>query len=236
MNRLYMEHNRLTRLEAFTFAGMPNIRFISLQYNQISSVDKDAFQRTQQRPLDKLNTLKLSFNRIRELDEEIFKNLPSLSHLLLQYNQILQLHPQLFQPVPTLETLYLHNNPLRTLDPAQFANLAYLKILNLKRTGLSSLDDQLFSDLVRLEKLYLLRNRLQTLSPAHVANIPMPFELDIEGNPMRCCPDLQWLKDAETADAIKNRAEPTCQAPEDWNNLSCSLANLRGELFQEISL
>ncbi len=209
---LSIDNNLLTRVEAFTFAEIPNTSKISLQNNNINYVDKDAFQGTRN-----LSMINLGTNQITHLDENTFQNLTKLRFLFLQNNLFRQLPNQLFQPVPTLETLHIQNNPLHSLNAFQFANLVNLTILNLsflhlKDFGLSSQDIQQFQDQTSLQELQLSGNNLQTLFSTQVANIARPFRLYLGGNRMQCCPDLEWLKAEETAGTIQLVSEPSCHA------------------------
>ena len=59
LDTLAMNHNQLTRLEAGEFEGLPRLTSLSLDYNKISYIDREAFRGLEGRRLTRLT---LGFN------------------------------------------------------------------------------------------------------------------------------------------------------------------------------
>lgn len=76
-------------IDANAFDGLRNLTVLVLTFNSITSLNSNWFI------FPKLTYLDLSYNRIENLDENVFRQLPSLNILYLQYNQISFLPPNL---------------------------------------------------------------------------------------------------------------------------------------------
>ncbi len=227
--KLDINWNNINSLGAEVFSEMPDLRVLMLRGNSIAYVDPNALQGVQ-----KLRKLDLTSNEIVDLAADFFAPVPDLKFLILGDNNIDTLDPQIFQYTLSLQAIYLHRNPLGSVDENLFRNLASLRVLKLMKTDLGSLPMDLLSDLISLEWLDLRGNSLTTLTSTHLQNIPLlpqnPFILEIGDNPLVCCPDMLFLKNAADAGGViwwknSNRysSPPQCtDTPWDTLNTVCT--------------
>ena len=93
------------------FPDLPNLRTITLEYNQIRTIEPQTFQN-----LPNLRQIVLHNNQIRNIEPQAFQNLPRLERIELYINLIEHIDPQTFQDLPNLQQIYLMRNPLQNID------------------------------------------------------------------------------------------------------------------------
>ncbi|XP_026024073.1 keratocan isoform X2 [Astatotilapia calliptera] len=143
----FANHNHLSSVPSALPAGLKQLR---LAYNQISSINPEAFQN-----LHSLTLLLLQGNRLNTITEGDLRGLVSLNLLDLSGNS--------FSTIPrhlpsSVEQLYLSNNSLTGLDVDSFEGFLNLKYLRLSHCGLQNREvhSQVFnhSSLVELDLSY----------------------------------------------------------------------------------
>ncbi len=229
VKQLDMQDNDINSLGANVLSEMSNLKVLMLSGNKIASVDPNALQ-----GVPKLRKLDLSSNEIVDLPADLFAPVAELRQLFLGNNNIGSLDSQLFQYTLNLKDIWLFKNPLGTVSHDLFKNLSSLKVLKLRKTDLASLPVDLLSDLISLKWLDLRGNSLTTLTSTHMQNIPLSpqstFILEIGDNPLVCCPDMLFLKNAADAGGViwwkrfkKNSSPPQCtDTPWDTLNTVCT--------------
>jgi hypothetical protein len=150
LNRLYLENNRIRKLQPGIFNNLLNLKKLLLKDNQI-----------------------------RELKVGIFNNLPSLILLDLQDNEIQELYPDTFINLPELKELKLNNNQIRELQPGIFNNLSRLYKLYLYNNQIRELQPNIFYNLKNLKYLYLYNNLIPKLKPNSYYGLPTHVEINI---------------------------------------------------------
>lgn len=126
LRRLSAKANRVTELDADTFAIAANLEQIYMQDNWIVSINENAFS-----SLQKLEILDLSRNNINHLFRDTFKHLNNLKRLLLNANSLEKLDEGLFRNNAKLEHIQLSNNRLINIYPHIFENSFALKAVGL---------------------------------------------------------------------------------------------------------
>ncbi|XP_067852849.1 relaxin receptor 1 [Heptranchias perlo] len=129
-----------------------NVMVMKLGYNNITALTDDLFIRYQQ-----LDTLVLQNNLISSISSRAFSGLFKLKKLLLSHNQITVLKPGLFRDLHQLEWLIVDNNFIRIVTQKSFVGLKSLFFL------------------------YMMNNSLDQI-PNICAELPKLNWLDIEGN------------------------------------------------------
>ncbi|NXT69403.1 IGS10 protein, partial [Chaetops frenatus] len=167
--------------------------------------------------------LKMSYNKVRRLQQDVFYGLKSLVRLHMDHNQIEFVNPNVFYGLTSLRLVHLDGNLLQQLHPDTFVTLRYsqifrisfLKHISLSDNVLTSLPQEMFSYMSELESIYL------------------------HGNPWSCDCSLQgfveWAQ--ERPDVIKCRRErsssvqqcPICASPK--NHKGKSLVDLPSASF-----
>ncbi|KAK4873436.1 hypothetical protein RN001_015465 [Aquatica leii] len=127
--------------------------------------------------------LRLSYNRIKTLDQFPFKCLPLLNHLYLDFNDLAQL-PQ-FESLSYLTKLFLNNNDISKIDDA-FLGLENLNELNLAHNKILIILANDFRDLHQLKTLNLQHNALHNITLPKINLI----ELNLENNNLKLMPNL----------------------------------------------
>ena len=177
LEKLILNHNRLSALlPTDCFAGMNQLRELSLEGNQISHLPDKIFK-----DLSGLLFLKLCINHISVLPKRIFYNLPKLYYLDLSFNQILVLPEEIFEDLTFLATLYLNNNNISQASGIR-ANFPRLHILNLRYNQISELPDGCFKNFQQLQSLDLSYNRISILHEGFFDNLLRLQFLNLKGN------------------------------------------------------
>lgn len=131
-----------------------NLITLNLQNNQILSASADEFKN-----LDSLTTIILTQNNLTQIDRFTFSDLPGLQLLKLDQNKIENIYTNAWPY--NLQNLDLSNNRLRTIDDNNgFSNLYNLKNLYLDNNKLSKLSEGL-DGLNKLTLLSLKGNKFE---------------------------------------------------------------------------
>ena len=189
------------------FVGLFSLETLVLMYNSISVTEDETFV-----ALGNLKSLFLNSNELWELRFSMFSGLLNLEHLFVVENKISLIDDNVFSQMKNLRELQLSGNRISTLNREMFSGLFLLKTLGLDRNELSAIDENMFTDLSR------------------------PLNLTLSGNPLKCDPELCWLKEKETSgnitwvsDKVKIRS-PECSDGVVWANMRCVTYVSSGEI------
>ena len=114
-----------------------------------------------------LTLLDLEYNQIQELQPGIFDNLPLLKFLLLRYNKISGLQPLYMSMIPSVGI---------------FNNLSSLQELSLSYNNIQELQPGIFDNLQLLKRLRLDNNKIKELRPNIFNNLSSLRELYLDNN------------------------------------------------------
>lgn len=123
--------------------------------------------------------LKMSYNKLREINRHTLQGLWALGRLHLDHNQLEFIHPDAFQGLTSLRLLQLEGNQLQQLHPATFATFTLMGYFHVST----------------LRHLYLSDNGLMSMSPELVATMPQLENLYLHGNSWTCDCNMKWLHD-----------------------------------------
>lgn len=184
--------------------SLPNLTFLELSDNQISSISLRAFM-----PLKRLTILKLNGNRmadfssslhalgqsrnLRELDlrsnsiagpltRHTLPGLAALESLNLDRNSFTSIQDGALQGYPHLVTLSLRHNQIDVLQDHAFSGLGALQSLDLGYNGIVAVSGASLQHLGRLLVLDLTHNFLRALTADLTAPLPALRELRLDGN------------------------------------------------------
>ena len=197
---LDLSDSGMSALRKDDFAGMPNLRELSLGGGALSRLPAGIFD-----GLSGIEHLTLSGTGVSALPEGVFGDLHGLRTLSLADNALAALPPGTFDRLRDLERLDLSGNRLETLPEDAFAGMWRLAELRLDGNVLGGLDAGVFSDLDALRLVDLRFNRLAALPSAVFAGLRLDG-LRLDGNP-----GVPFAVDfaVERAD----RADPVAPAP-----------------------
>ncbi|CAG9809768.1 unnamed protein product [Chironomus riparius] len=124
---VYLGYNLITHISSDTFIDLPKLKFLSLQGNQLQSIDGHMFEN-----LKNLKELFLNDNHINFISRSAFDDLTELRNISIAENKIEYLTEEHFQKNTKLENIFLNRNKIRSLSPTMFDNMKLLVGVNLK--------------------------------------------------------------------------------------------------------
>ena len=143
------------------FVAVPfETHFLNLNHQRINAIRKEAF-----RDLISLSYLLLENIELREIKPGAFTGLHNLQRLFLRNNLIESLLPGVFRGLSNLVRLYLSGNKLHTLLSGVFSDVPDLGYLILINNFITTISERAFSNMTKLHKLDLSNNSLETLQP-----------------------------------------------------------------------
>ena len=135
-----------------------------------------------------LRELVLSYNQLSELPPNVFSDLDNLEVLLLDNNLLEALPANVFSGLSDLEFLWLNNNRLVNLPAKAFPNLSNLIFLWLHENRLTAIPDGVFSDLDDLLELTLSGNQLTSLPSGIFSGLTSLQRLFLKENQLTVIP------------------------------------------------
>jgi Leucine-rich repeat (LRR) protein len=178
---LNLNNNFIKDIDEKMLSGLYNLVDISVSFNQIKFIKKETFSTCCKRMKSwKLNSnlietieflfsnsssdrVELTSNLVKSIKKDFFKNLKSVSYLILNDNKIESIELKCFENFSTLTLLDLSQNKLIDLKSGIFENNSNLTSLDLSFNSLSSVKNQTFKGLNRLEYLNLESNYITHL-------------------------------------------------------------------------
>ncbi|XKL67476.1 hypothetical protein PGB90_002967 [Kerria lacca] len=155
---LNLSSNNITKLDAFMFRGLSQLRVLRLENNVISSIPENTFS-----TLSELNTLVLSNNKLKKIEAFTFDALIGLILLALDNNQIIHVDENAFRNSSNLEDLHLNGNELKEI-PAALKNILNLKTLDLGTNQINEILSDSFPAMNHLVGLKLTENNITKVS------------------------------------------------------------------------
>ncbi len=177
LQELYLNRNRLTSVPKTSLADLGALRYLGLDGNLITRIDRDTFN-----GLPDLLLLYLAHNDIESIDPQAFHGLSSLSRLYLSNNRIQQLHETTFHAQSDLLDLELGGNELTVLEAELLSPLRVLERLDVSENALQDLSQGLFLLNAELVYLGLAHNNLEWFPSGMFASGCKLRHLDLSHN------------------------------------------------------
>lgn len=172
-------------LASNTFSMHKNLKRLTLDHNEISSLDENLFQ-----GLASLRHLDISYNCIKALPDGIFKGLVSLKHLDISGNELtIKKDAEVFEGLTNLEYLDLNGNRICSIPEGLFKDLVNLEDLDLAHNEINFVHENgnsmyVFHGLTSLISLNLSYNCLTTLPEGFFNDLIGLKSLNCSGNEM----------------------------------------------------
>lgn len=191
LTMLDLSHNNLNMIDNDSFAWLPHLKYLFLEYNNIAHLSSHSLNGLSN--VTYLN-LKRSFSKqttslasLPKIDDFAFQSLKCLEHLNLEDNDIPIIRSNMFTGLVNLRYLSLSNSftNLRTLTNETFLSLAHspLLILNLTKNKISKIGNGSFSCLGHLKVLDLGLNEIeQELTGQEWRGLASIFEIYLSYN------------------------------------------------------
>ncbi|XP_060842206.1 slit homolog 2 protein [Rhopalosiphum padi] len=156
---LDLSGNLLLSVEPSTFSGLEDtLEHLNLQGNRIASLSSEPIN------LQKLKTLDLSYNQLKEIPRHTFTVMSSLSNLNLSHNPHLALIPvSVFHPLTQLQKLDISFTSIKVLSPELFFKTSSLTHLFIQNNGITELPETMFQSLTNLVTLDLSENQISNI-------------------------------------------------------------------------
>lgn len=132
------------------------------------SIDKniiDTLQGLELIEFDSLQTLKITNNKLTEINEEVFENMPVLKTIDFSSNIITSVD---FGKIPSLENLYLSNNLLTSIDLTDLG-VSTLN-LNIAQNNFTQMLDIKFPERVSTINLNIINNKIAEIDEEYFSN------------------------------------------------------------------
>ncbi|XP_049937804.1 leucine-rich repeat-containing protein 24-like [Schistocerca serialis cubense] len=197
------------------------VQALYLSGNVIPAITDNAF-----RDVKLVNLQKLSLHdcSIREIGKRAFSGLELLIELDLSNNQIVELHPSMFDDNFRLRVIYLDHNQIQKVPDGIFRELTFLQTVRLNDNQIEQIGYKAFVNVPDLHTLRLDSNRLATLHPEPFYPMQKLRSLELHDNPWRCDCQLAPLREW-TLEHKLNTQDTQCEEPE----------KLKGMLWQEVA-
>ncbi|CAG9134958.1 hypothetical protein JYU34_017600 [Plutella xylostella] len=163
LQSLDLAQNNIKAIPPSVFCSLENLNTLNLTYNRIKTVGQLGFG---QGCTSSLHSLDLSHNMIKTLPEESeLLKLRSLQHLYLQHNNITDISSEAFNGLVSMRVLNISHNNLQQLPEGIFTNSRELREIYLNDNSLFELARGIFH---RLEQLIVLDLSSNQLTSNHV--------------------------------------------------------------------
>ncbi|XP_070965621.1 slit homolog 1 protein-like [Oncorhynchus clarkii lewisi] len=154
--RLDLNGNNLTTISKTDFSGLKHLRVLHLMENQISNIERGAFD-----DLKELERLRLNRNRLTQLPELLFQKNEALARLDLSDNAIQAIPRRAFRGATDIRNLQLDKNHITCIEEGAFRALRTLEVLTLNNNNISSIPVSSFNHMPKLRTFRLHSNSLR---------------------------------------------------------------------------
>ena len=231
LSNLALKGNRISKIDGNNFAGLRNLKTISLDDNcRLKNVAYNAFNSTSLRQLSLSNT---GFKVNQGSGAYVFQYIVNIMSLYLKNAEIIHNRGLIFQNLRSLVVLDLTNVNLAGLLPSEmFANISQLKSLHMSKTNIGTyLNGDLFHPVAdSLKELDLADNKIAIINRT---SLPEKLwsrlkRIDLSGNPFVCDCSLiwfrRWMKTANvsifrTRDGSSNIKKYKCNGPSELHGV-----------------
>ncbi|XP_056635571.1 protein artichoke isoform X1 [Diorhabda sublineata] len=178
LRKLNIGVNSLRTIEDDAFEGLDNLEFLNLKDNNILLIPASALGR-----LPKLTSLQLDYNRVAALSADILRSVADkITTLIISKNIVRELPSASFQNFNQLENLDLSRNLLSSLNSDAFSGLENILLnLDLSQNRITNLAGTALT-LSKLQKLDLSDNHLTDISRNFFTLLPSLKYLNISRN------------------------------------------------------
>lgn len=181
LSRLLIDNNKLEALNKFALDNMRSkIEFLSASFNRISNIENDMFHN-----MGRLRHLNLSYNELSSLGITLFAGL-QLRELSLQGNRISRVNRETFNGAHRISNLNLADNQISVYDTGALDSFREtLVVLDLNSNLLGSLRYSMFRKMSALQLLSMSRNNITVIEDGTFADLERLEILDISKNRLK---------------------------------------------------
>lgn len=130
---LTLTGNSISHISKKFIENVPNLRYIYLGENELSSIDPGTMKQFSQAEI-----IDLSYNNLPEITVDLFSGMENLQHLNLEANAIKDVASGAFATTPLL-LLWLPYNCLTSISPNMFQGTPFLKQISLAHNNIQNI-------------------------------------------------------------------------------------------------
>lgn len=193
---IWTEGKKTAECEYAGFSAVPNalspeLQIINLNHNNLHSLPSEAFKSVDLCHLHKIFMRNCSITLI---DKNSLSGMVVLIEIDLSYNNIRNLHRDLFRECEKIREVRLSNNPIQKLENGLFSNLEYLQTVDFSGCKLHEIGPQVFWNVPALMTLELKGNRFTNLLLDSVEHLHRLKDFGLTDNPWNCNCELRPLR------------------------------------------
>ena len=180
LEKLFLDHNKISQIDPFAFAGAQSLTYIDLRDNKLSVVGQNAFSQ-----LPSLEELYLLTNGLEQIEDRAFEDTENLKFISLQSNSLTSI-PSLGRQ-PKLQKLILQGNSIKNATfPTSFAESNGLYYIGLSNNAIKTLDNDTFKFLgnISVSSLLLSNNKLTRIEAGAFDRLAAITSLKLGQNPL----------------------------------------------------
>lgn len=141
LKKIDFSHNKITKIVKNAFTNLSFVEEINLSFNDLKAeelkpdVFEGRYSPDEYEPIPTLKVLRLSYNLLHNLDQDVFEHVTHLQELYLDNNPFQIIHTSVlnaFSDIPQLRVLDMSRCELSDLPKDIFHPLRALKIVNLE--------------------------------------------------------------------------------------------------------
>lgn len=185
LEELEIVNSSLKTIPKDSFSDMPDLSYINLSGNEITTFDPATFIY-----LPSIIEINLSNNQITSIPDGIFSDNSDLSTIIMSYNPITKVN---IKSDSRIEELTLKSCQITEFTGGQ--HLSFLGTLDLSHNEIESFPNETFSKMQDLEYLDLSNNNLQTLDPAIFTNNSKLLRIRLNNNEFKTLPKFTTVDD-----------------------------------------
>ncbi|XP_046572045.1 insulin-like growth factor-binding protein complex acid labile subunit [Haliotis rubra] len=182
LKTLNLSQSNLREIEEGSMDGLMNLKTLDLSMNALRNIPLKAFD-----PLRKsVQNLHLSGNILKEIDDQLFRNMLALQYLDLSDNKIASISSNAFSDLKLLNSLQLQENKLAYLPVDLFNHQPNLQVLHLGANSFQRFPISVLKSAGFLLRLYLEDNKIPSAPPSLSTDLPYLEYLSVMNNPVQC--------------------------------------------------
>lgn len=176
INTVSLQNNRIRIIKNYDIRKNTHVQKLDLSFNDIKIIEYDAFKE-----MRSLKDLDLSYNKIGDLNFVSSLSNTKLLRLNLMENNISVIPKSIFSNLGELYQLDLSFNNVKKLTSGSFDGLRKLSLLDLHRNVIEKVYNKTFDDLRCLRNLNFFGNKIRTIEKGFAKNMNNLQLVDLSG-------------------------------------------------------